>query len=611
MAKTYYPFHAVEKVEESLVSGERTAVLTLHNDETVSMSDDPTENATATVLATKAGITISTDDSKAPPIITGVNSVTIWENDAFDPMAGVSATDWEGNTVPVTVTGSVDVTVPGVYQLTYTAEDSEGRRTTRRRTVTVKELEAPHFTGITSIRVKQGTDVDLEAGVKAWLGSTEITYTYTPTDIPNICAIGTTTVTYSATGNGKTTTVDREVTITESANPTITGNTPLTVFVNTETDVLDGLVGHADGGDPLPVVLDDELKTLTMTVSGVDTTVDYLKDNVVNLQEPTVASGYSFKGWYNNSSYTGSPITTVTMNTNKHIYAKVVRQYALTRTVLGVDTEEIFDDGTVVTLTDPVITEDRKRFDAWYDNSSYTGTAVTTVTMNADQHVYAKVVDQVGYAKMEGTTLKFFVDDTGKYDSDNTVFKNFENVGNTPVVPWSGETITAVVIQDVIKPKNTSDWFNGYKYASLGKIESYTGLNKLDMSACTQIRAMFRRQIPDTARINLDLSSWDVSSVTNPQDLFLGSYFQALNLTGWDIGNFSAGRSIRMFKEMPYLTTIYADFNLTYVTDTEMFTDDNNLVGGGGTAYAMAGVADSSYARLDLGLDRPGYFSSL
>ena len=253
--------------------------------------------------------------SNRPPTITGATNTDVWENSTFDPMDGVSAVDKDGNPVPVTYTGTVDTSTPGIYYLTYTATDGEGLTSTVRRRVRVKEVPAPHFTGITPLTVNTTTDIDLEAGVQAWIESTAIPYTYSPT-IVDSCTPGTTTVTYTATANGKVTTQDRTVTVRQF-NPVIHGNTPLTVFVNTEVNVLDGLTGEEGSGDTIPVVLDETTHILTKTMAGTDTETEYLDGAVVNLEPGIPPAGFLFEGWYDNPGLTGTPITTVTMNASK------------------------------------------------------------------------------------------------------------------------------------------------------------------------------------------------------------------------------------------------------------------------------------------------------
>ena len=73
------------------------------------------------------------------PTITGANDVEITVGDAFDPKAGVTANDdTDGDvTSNIKVTGSVDTTKPGTYELTYTVSDAAGNEASVKRTVTV------------------------------------------------------------------------------------------------------------------------------------------------------------------------------------------------------------------------------------------------------------------------------------------------------------------------------------------------------------------------------------------------------------------------------------------------------------------------------------------
>src|SRR5699024_6459202 len=83
--------------------------------------------------------TAGTDD--VAPELTVPEAATIAAGDAFDPMAGVSATDnADGDlTGSVQVITDLDVTTPGVYVLTYLVEDSTGNQATATRAVTVTE----------------------------------------------------------------------------------------------------------------------------------------------------------------------------------------------------------------------------------------------------------------------------------------------------------------------------------------------------------------------------------------------------------------------------------------------------------------------------------------
>ena len=79
-----------------------------------------------------------------PPTITilGANPYTNFAYVTFvDP--GATATDACGGPVPVTTSGTVDVTVPGAYALEYVSTDASGNSATNTRTVQVVALESP------------------------------------------------------------------------------------------------------------------------------------------------------------------------------------------------------------------------------------------------------------------------------------------------------------------------------------------------------------------------------------------------------------------------------------------------------------------------------------
>ena len=85
-------------------------------------------------------------DSK--PAINIIPVQTITKGTAFDPMAGVSATDQtDGDiTSKVTVTGSVDVNVAGSYLLTYSVTNSKGQTATQSANIRVVEANIGMYT---------------------------------------------------------------------------------------------------------------------------------------------------------------------------------------------------------------------------------------------------------------------------------------------------------------------------------------------------------------------------------------------------------------------------------------------------------------------------------
>jgi prepilin-type N-terminal cleavage/methylation domain-containing protein len=81
--------------------------------------------------------TVIVRDTTPPELVIPYDTtITIAQVASFNAMAGVSATDNNGDEVDITVSGNVSV-IPGVYTLTYTATDSKGNQTIKRRKITV------------------------------------------------------------------------------------------------------------------------------------------------------------------------------------------------------------------------------------------------------------------------------------------------------------------------------------------------------------------------------------------------------------------------------------------------------------------------------------------
>ncbi|WP_415336262.1 immunoglobulin-like domain-containing protein, partial [Clostridium perfringens] len=115
-------------------------------------------------------ITVVSNDK---PVISGADNISITEGTAFDPMAGVTATDTEdGNiTNKVKVEGIVDSNKPGKYELTYTVTDTDGNTTIVKRVVTVnpKIVEVNNAPVITAENktIKVGSKFNPMTGVSA------------------------------------------------------------------------------------------------------------------------------------------------------------------------------------------------------------------------------------------------------------------------------------------------------------------------------------------------------------------------------------------------------------------------------------------------------------
>ena len=100
--------------------------------------------------------------SVSNPVMTVTNkNIQIRQGDKFDPLAGVTATDYQGRKLTVTVTGTYDVEALGSYVLTYTATDAYGNTVTDTATLEVVKQNAPVINGVKSevtIEVGQAFD---------------------------------------------------------------------------------------------------------------------------------------------------------------------------------------------------------------------------------------------------------------------------------------------------------------------------------------------------------------------------------------------------------------------------------------------------------------------
>lgn len=109
-----------------------------------------------------------------PPILSGVDDLTIPFGEEFNPLQGVQAYDAEDGDITdqIIVEGKVDIFTSGTYELVYQVTDSENQTTTATRIITV-ELPASSINQIPTIEVndrivKKGTNFDPLEGVQAY-----------------------------------------------------------------------------------------------------------------------------------------------------------------------------------------------------------------------------------------------------------------------------------------------------------------------------------------------------------------------------------------------------------------------------------------------------------
>ncbi len=132
-------------------------------------------------------------------------------------------------------------------------------------------------------------------------------------------------------------------------------------------------------------------------------------------------------------------------------------------------------------------------------------------------------------------------------------------------------------------------------------------LTNFNTSNVTKMNGMFYR-----CRIltNLDISRFNTSNVTNMIIMFGECY----SLASLDLSNFNTSKvtaTAFMFKDCPNLKTIYVGdgWDTSKVTESmKMFEYSTQLVGGKGTKYD-SDATDASRAKIDGGIDNPGYLT--
>lgn len=135
-----------------------------------------------------------------PPTFSGLKKLSVDKDKKPNYTSGVTATDAKDGKVAFEYDDSqVDLSKPGTYTVTYTAQDKAGNKATQQRKLTVlADTQAPKFSGLKEISANKNQKPDYTAGVTAkdnWDGNVEFTYDDSKVDLSKA---GTYYVTYTA-----------------------------------------------------------------------------------------------------------------------------------------------------------------------------------------------------------------------------------------------------------------------------------------------------------------------------------------------------------------------------------------------------------------------------
>ena len=162
-----------------------------------------------------------------PPVITinGLSTISIVEGENYID-AGATAHDDIDGVVSVTTTGTVNTSVVGTYNITYTASDAAGNTATKTRIVnvtsnSVADTTPPEITinGLSTISIVKDTSY-IDAGATAY-DDIDGVVSVTTTGAVNTSVVGTYNITYTATdAAGNMATAVRVVHVTSIADTT-------------------------------------------------------------------------------------------------------------------------------------------------------------------------------------------------------------------------------------------------------------------------------------------------------------------------------------------------------------------------------------------------------
>lgn len=187
--------------------------------------------------------------------------------------------------------------------------------------------------------------------------------------------------------------------------------------------------------------------------------------------------------------------------------------------------------------------------------------------------------DRISNTESHGTVTKEYE----AFDGSNYVFDN-------SLVLWDAEkdSIKRVEIAQKIKPKSIINWFNSmanleyidftnldtsditdmnhllYESATKSSSLELKNIGSLDTSKVTDMSAIFSDIRNSKISLNLDLSKWNTSSVTNMSYMFGDNYLKSLtvNVFGWDTTNVTdmSGMFIGVDHDYAYPIVIDGDF---------------------------------------------------
>lgn len=198
-----------------------------------------------------------------------------------------------------------------------------------------------------------------------------------------------------------------------------------------------------------------------------------------------------------------------------------------------------------------------------YDGFIDWGDGTTSINSFANRtHTYATA----GYytIKVYGLCRGFTFNNLGDKDKIYRIFswgKNF-NIGNTGGYFFGCTNLNLSVVSDILRFDSTNT--NGeFFFRGCTSLTTINRINEWNVSTFTFMRSFFLL----CSNFNGDLSSWNVSNVTNMDSMFRGTAFNG-NISSWNVGNVTVLSS--MFRDN---TVFNQPLNLWNVGNVTLFND--------------------------------------
>ena len=317
----------------------------------------------------------------------------------------------------------------------------------------------------------------------------------------------------------------------------------------------------------------------------------------VALDFAVIPAGFEFKGWYDNDSYTGTPVTIINAGevNNRTYYAKIAPiSYTITynisnATLDGTEiTEYTASDAVILPTASGMTLNTGYEFKGWYDNPSFTGTPVTgfNAGQTGNKEYYARVETieySIAYSLptgsyLDGTqTIKYTVLDTVTLPvaSTVTVPSGYEFKGWFEDVSYQGTPLTAI-------PAGTTGNKTYY-----GLVESIQYGITYVLPAGTTLDGTETT----TYTINNAVTLPTASALSMPAGYVFGGWYLNDQYTGAVITGFASGEtghktyyakvvkdSYTITYNLPANTTIGGSYTTTYtVTDAVTLPTVSNL----------------------------------